>query len=912
MTDTARPRTVTVRWFPIVVFVLAAAAMMPLALMGVRAFAPVDVVAQSSPYRDQAVRPVVVNPVQNDVPEAQAVQWSFWNDARHGRFQLWSHATGAGVPTGALPFSALTAPLSLPYLFTPRWYAPGLRAFATLLTAQWGLYLLARRLRLAVVAATVAGVAFAFSGSELIMLQRVGAAAVAPWVIWSCLRIVEAPTARRAAAFAAIVAWSWLEGFAAATLFTLYVAAAWTAWVVVVERPRAGDGSTTSWTRWTAHRAAAFAGGGAVAGLLVAFQALPFSAVVRNSGLLETRRFDGHFAIGPYGLFAQVDNAVIGGLKGPWVSVANSFEGIGLTGSIALAGAALALALLAAGRLRVPGVAARTAPFLGLAAVVMVVLCYSGGRLLDLAYALPGMRSNTIYRHRWFIPLLCSLLLAVALDHLWRVAVSRTDDAEERWTVARWARIAAGATLVAAVVVVARAVPTFRQGLHAFDRTGAVVRAFAWAAVAMAIAFAVAMAPARLRWRSPHATAATAGTLAALVWVQLAVPMHDWIPQVSVRRYYSSTTLHDDLRRLAGQRWRFLGTGEYTPYLNAAAVEGLLDVRTTPVLDRQYRDVVQAGLPTAFAADNLKMIVAAADVDMRSPVLDELSVRYVVVGTDQPPLGDAEDPAPPTAWVPAAQAGALAPRRAAGGVAGVGVALRAIPAGPAARTCRGFVRVSLASAGREIGSARRPAWDVATRSQGADLTVAIAGGDDVATDAPVTVSVSVEEGSCPALEVGTIDDHAAARLFSTPVDGAWRVATTNQGWVYERPSAKPLVRVDAGEVVSSVLVSNGVRATVRAARNGTVTVAENDDPGWRLHVNGRRVTPLRVDGALIGVPVGPGVNDIRLDYVPQGFAVGRLLSALGLVGLAALVWAPALIGRARTHTRTRRRRPLSP
>ena len=171
------------------------------------------------------------------------------------------------------------------------------------------------------------------------------------------------------------------------------------------------------------------------------------------------------------------------------------------------------------------------------------------------------------------------------------------------------------------------------------------------------------------------------------------------------------------------------------------------------------------------------------------------------------------------------------------------------------------------------------------------------------------MSVAVEEGSCPALEVGTIDDRAAARLFSTPVDGAWRVVATNQGWVYERPSAKPLVRVDAGDVVSSELVSNGVRATVRAARNGTVTVAENDDPGWRLRVNGRRVAPVLVDGALIGVPVGPGVNDIRLDYVPQGFAAGRLLSAGGVAGLAALMWGPALITRTRTR---RRRRPLSP
>ena len=129
------------------------------------------------------------------------------------------------------------------------------------------------------------------------------------------------------------------------------------------------------------------------------------------------------------------------------------------------------------------------------------------------------------------------------------------------------------------------------------------------------------------------------------------------------------------------------------------------------------------------------------------------------------------------------------------------------------------------------------------------------------------------------------------------------MAATRQAWVYERPGAKPLVRVDAGEVVSSRLVSNGVRATVRAARNATVTVAENEDPGWTVRVNGRRVTPVTVDGALVGVPVGPGDNDIRLDYVPEGFRVGRVLTGLGLASLAGLVWGPALVAR------WRRRRP---
>lgn len=900
MTDPARSRPGRVRWLPTIVFLLAAVALMPQALAGQRTFAPIDVVAQASPYRDQAERPDVVNPVQNDVPEAQAVQASFWRDVRHGRFQLWSHATGAGVPTGALPFSALTAPLAVPYLVTPRWYAPGLRSFLTLLMAQWGLYLLARRLKLGIGPATVAGVAFAFSGASLIMLQRVGAVALGPWVILALLRIVERPTARRAAALAALVAWSWLEGFAAATLFTLYVGFAWTAWAMVDARPRAGRVP-----RWLAPRAVAMAAGGAVAGLLVAFQALPFSAVVRDSGLLDTRRFDGRFAMGPYTLFGQLDNAVIGGLKGPWVGTANSFEGVGMTGSVVLVGAVVALAMAARGRLRVHREAARLVPFLGLALVVMVVLCYSGGFLLDLAYGLPGMRSNTIYRHRWFIPLFASLLLAVTLDHLWRPRpdeqrVERPADVLDRITPPCWARRTAGVALAAGVVVVARAVPTFAEGLRSFDTTGPVARAFAAAIGIAALAALVAAAP-RLAPRT--STTAASLALAVVVWLQLAVPMYSWIPMVRTDRYYSSAPLYEDLRSLAGTRWRFLGTGEYTPYLNSAAVEGLLDVRTTPVLDKGYRDLVASGLPTAFDADRLKTVVARADLDPSSPVLDQLGVRYLVLATNDLPLGDATDPVPADAWVAPADVVSLPPVSAPGGVAGVGVAVRLDPAlGRAA--CTGFVRVGVQRDGQEIGAARRPAWDVEDLADGADLTVAVTGGESVSPEDELALDVRVEEGSCPALQVGTAAGAPAARVFTTPVDGSWRVVSTRQGWVYERSGALPLVRLDGGTVLTSQLVSNGVRATVNAETDTVVTVAQNDDPGWEVRVDGARVTPVTVDGALVGVPVTAGTHDIRLEYVPEGFRTGRALSALGLVGLAGLAWGGGAVARVRRGFRT--------
>ena len=925
----------TVRWLPIVVFLLAAVAMMPRALLGQRAYTPIDVTARSSPMRDQPTRPTIVNPVQNDVPEGQAVLAGFWSDVRDGDLQLWSHHTGAGVPTGALPFNALTAPMSLPYLVAPRWYAPALRALVWFLVAQWGLYLLARRVGIGVAAATVAGVAFAFSGAELIMVFRIGAAAVGPWVLWALCGVVQRPSGRRVAALASVVAWSWLEGFPAATLFTVYVALAWGAWLLVVERPRsnavAGHGpeddtvatpARPTFVRWAAVRAALIGGALALSGVLVGFQVLPFAAVIRHSGLLETRRFDGTFALGPYALFGQLDNAVIGGLHGPWTGVVNSFEGIGLTGSIALVGAAAALVLAAFGRLQVAERVHRNVAFFGLAMVVMVVLCYSGGRLLDLVYALPGMRSNTVFRHRWFIPLFASLLLGVALDHVdhrldLRRRRTQSDPSAERPT--RAVRVGAALAMLAGAIVVGRAVPTFVEGLHTFGTSHRAAVAFAKSGAFALLAAAIATAPwwlvvgaRRVVHRPPEkgppspwpslteqrSRIAATAVLAGLVWWQLAVPMRHWIPQAPVAPYFSTSLLTDDLRRLAGTAWRFTGTSEYTPYLNSAIVDGLLDLRTTPVLDQQYRAYLSSGEPSAFTADHLKTTFDPKTLDVRSPVLDELSVRYVVVGTDEGPLGEPDPQPVPDRWVPLAESGALGPVTAGGGVAGVGVALRT--AVDDAR-CTGFVRIGLMADGREVGAARRPSWDLVGVPEGTDLTVAIAGGESVPLDTPVTVTVRVEDGSCP-VEVGATVDAVAARLFYAPADGAWKVVATRQAWVYERRSAKPLVRIEAdgrtaGTVRSFALVNNGVRADVQADRAATVVVAENDDPGWRATVDGRAVEITSVDGAILGVPVEPGHHIVRLRYVPEGWYPGLALTAIGLVALATCVLADRRRGR---------------
>ena len=93
-----------------------------------------------------------------------------------------------------------------------------------------------------------------------------------------------------------------------------------------------------------------------------------------------------------------------------------------------------------------------------------------------------------------------------------------------------------------------------------------------------------------------------------------------------------------------------------------------------------------------------------------------------------------------------------------------------------------------------------------------------------------------------------------------------------------------------GKVRVETRVPGRWRITWKAPVRGRLVVAETWDPGWRAWIDGRPVAVERLDGILMAVPVGPGSGSIELRYHPDGFALGMVLSALGLCVLVAGAW----------------------
>jgi hypothetical protein len=119
----------------------------------------------------------------------------------------------------------------------------------------------------------------------------------------------------------------------------------------------------------------------------------------------------------------------------------------------------------------------------------------------------------------------------------------------------------------------------------------------------------------------------------------------------------------------------------------------------------------------------------------------------------------------------------------------------------------------------------------------------------------------------------------------------WRLAWSGpEARVWERPGALPLARWEEGSG-GALRVAGRVpgRWTIdwNAPAPGLLVVAETWDRGWSARVDGRPVPVHAVDGALLGVRLGPGAGRLDLCYRPPGLAAGAALSGLALATLLA-------------------------
>jgi len=912
---------------------------MPLAMLGQRSYAAVDLMEPKAPYRDAIGRPPeVVSLIQTDQAESLAASKAFFGSLRRGTLRLWDPNVAAGNPVGTLPLVGLYSPFSVGFLFLPAWYAIGLKTFLALVFSQSFTYLLLRRLGAGVGPAILAGVAYTFSGTNLVFIHRVDAVFLLPALFWAVHRIVggeprgdavggeprgdavgaeprgdavggeprggsRSPAGvRGVVTLAALVAWAWLEGFPSGWVYCLYATAAWAGWLCV----RGAPGVVAALRRGLAPAAGLLWG---VA--LSAFTMVPFVSELLDRGTLDVRAGAAGAHIPSVQLFGLFHLSAIGPpLSGPWWSGLNPVESISHVGMITCAAVAAGLFAGALGRIHLSKEAAAVWPFFCGLAAVAVVVNFLGTPLLSVLEHLPGVARNPIGRSRFLISLAGAVLAGLALDAWW---AGRSEEARHHRV--RASRLAAGAALTVLVAAVALNAADFARAASAASRLRDVAGGFSSALLLAGGAAALAAAAVR-RPTSRVRLGATLG-IAVLLFAQLGWPLRHFTPEAPIGDFYGEQAGHRALRALLDGRYRFAAT-DFQFYPNSGQALGLPDLRGLALHSREFKALVRGFNQQAFDRDPLKIDLKREEWNLASPLLDHLAVRYFALGTTERPFGlvvEGGDQAWDR-WVgvddvaPDATAG-VAP----GSLSGMYLPLRATG------RCRGErVDLSILSGDRTVTSTSRTATDV----EGGWMGFAVLGGSITAGDR-YRIAAATTSTECR-LEVGLAGSKVARQLIVDDPADPVRLVGVEQAWLYERPTAWELVSahgrwrafadqaqslasaaarppgeedvvsfVDDGgryphpgdaptAVVERFRISpNRMRAEVNGQADSLVVFSHNRADGWKAEVDGRSTRIVAVDGALMGVFVPPGQHSVELRYLPRSFVAGSAVSAMAVI-----------------------------
>lgn len=83
--------------------------------------------------------------------------------------------------------------------------------------------------------------------------------------------------------------------------------------------------------------------------------------------------------------------------------------------------------------------------------------------------------------------------------------------------------------------------------------------------------------------------------------------------------------------------------------------------------------------------------------------------------------------------------------------------------------------------------------------------------------------------------------------------------------------------------------STKIKGTIEAGNGQVMMTSIPYQPGWTVKVDGKKVEPVMLADAMMGVKIPAGTHDIKMTFVPQGFTPGLILAILG-IGCIVLIY----------------------
>lgn len=833
--------------------------------------------------------------------------------ARHGNWQTWAPYEVGGAPLASLPNHAVLSPVSWPYWVMPLWLAPAWVKLTELVLVLAGMVLFLGRLGVRRSIALVAGLVFFTSGFMMMWTNwpHTKVACLIPLLLWALDRAVRERGAGDLAAVGLVVAAMLLGGFPAVTMFALTLGGIY----VVVRALALRD------VRRTLVAGGIAAGGVGLGVALSAVQVLPFALNMSALGL------DGRVPnqVKPASLVLTTVAPDVYGtcVDGLWFGEDNPIESISFIGVAAL------ILVLCALIVRLPGGRRPSTPaLLAVVLAAVVWLLWIGGLPLEVLQKLPGYSSNSFGRANSVFGFLCAVLAGIGLERLvQRAEVSRSADEEGRsWRprlvvslVVLLAAAGVAAYFLYAAYVYIDGAPRPIPDVAAKLRVPALLGAVSVLAVA-----ATLLLRGRLRLLGPL-------VLVLAVLAQSTMFAREVLPLTDRDEFYPVTPAHEFLKKNLGEERYGASSWEHT------AVADHYRLRTPTgheFTSAEWKSLIAAVSPDAQLSPTYSDFPANVPTPGRQPVLDQLSVRYwvtqpmEVIGVSSPtPVPGAQRQ--PLTVMPGRQATCQVPQ---GDLRGIEVT---VPDGlkPRAQTPT-VVRVSVGTGAEKVTSERAIAVNRPLK-RGEKLRVAIP--DHRFASGPVPVSISFAGKRKPVQLAGRTDGSAVCTAVRPEKGDGLRVVHASAGAVvYERASALPRIRwagtsefvtdgptrvrrLTEGVAPGTVLLDDDstpaasgstaevdvrrdeaetISAEVTADRAGYLVVADSiARPGWSATVDGRPVDLVAGNHAFAAVPVPDGTHTVTLRYEAPGLRAGAVISAVGALGLLALLFIPTVFRR---------------
>jgi len=844
----------------------------------------------------------------------------------------WDPYTNGGVPLGAVPNYALASPLTIPYYVLPTWLAPAYERLLEIAVAAGGCFLFLRRLRVSRPAAVTGGMVFAASGFMVAWVDfpQTRVAAFVPVLFWTLERYFQTRRLRDAALVSIPVASMLLGGFPAVTGFALLTAGAY-----AVVRLAAQYRSELV----EALRPALGAGLGVAAGVgLSLFQMLPFAAFL-GKWYTDGRAQDSSAHLDPVSLLTAIAPYAFGTVdpqRPPQYYLnANLVEAMGYISAAAAVLVLVAFALQRSGRSLLPrGVFV----FLTLATLGWAELIYLGGPPLAVVQKAPLLRSlfsiNYIGRSRSVLGFLLAVLVGVGFELLLRHRASKgaaRSRARTAWAV--------GVGVVAALVTAdlvwlgnSDAKDEQRQqnllnealnAVHIYRHEILVAALLVLAAIGCVVLLRLAAARQNREdydrvWRKVRFGAAAA--LPLLIAGQSISFVSGYYPKSDKATFYPVTDLHTYLAANLGEQ-RFASSGVGMVFGTNAAYQ-LRSVNghafSYDAFIAMLKGVSGDSVPFATYI-NFDASLAVAT----SPILDALGTKYFVTGMIDPILGTETKAAGDGSQLvlqPGQSVTVAVPTT--GRLRGVGIqAQGTVPAALNDDDPDSWIAAAVHdAAGNVVAESKRLTTGIDPHgpfmipvaadavAAGTQLTATIT----LHAKAPLTLAAT--GGSTPALTtVAGADDglqlvHVGTNAIYQRLDAEPRIRWASDSQVVTS-DAQRVAMLAAGQVsADSVLLSSpgpaasgapaavkvdddgmdSISTTVNAQGAGYLVVADADQIGWAVTLDGKAAKLVPADEGVVAVAVPAGKHTVALHFAaPHGTlaTAGSVATAVGLVAV---------------------------